>query len=106
MKPIIKYPKMNKWEKAHESELLILLQIREILGYHFEPFGLKLASKTYYHPDFLVVYPDHFEIHEVKGFMRDDANVKIKVATKLFPWFQFKLFYGYTKRNGFKIKDY
>ena len=36
--------------------------------------------QTYYNPDYLVIYPGHFEIHEVKGFWRDDARVKIKVC--------------------------
>ena len=29
------------------------------------------------------------ECHEVKGWWRDDARVKIKVAAELFPWIQF-----------------
>jgi len=30
------------------------------------------------------------EMHEVKGFMQDDANVKLKVAASLYP-FVFKI---------------
>jgi len=30
-------------------------------------------------------------VHEVKGFMRDDAAVKLKMAAAAFPWWQFKL---------------
>lgn len=31
------------------------------------------------------------EFHEVKGFMRDDARVKFKVAAALYPWFEWVL---------------
>ncbi len=30
-------------------------------------------------------------MHEVKGFMRDDAAVKLKVAAKMHPWWTFRL---------------
>ena len=32
-----------------------------------------------------------YRLHEVKGFMEDDAAVKLKVAAETFWWFQFKL---------------
>ena len=61
----------------------------EILDFRFEPFRFILAPKTTYLPDFLVVTHKWLEIHEVKGFWRDDARVKIKTAAALFPWFRF-----------------
>ena len=63
----------------------------EIVDYRYEPMGLRLGFKTFYKPDFLVIKKDRFEIHECKGFMRDDANVKLKVAAQAFPWFKFFL---------------
>lgn len=79
----------------------------EIRDYVYEPMGLKLAAKTYYHPDFLVVYENRIiEIHEIKAgyknkkgvivpLYKDDAIVKLKVAANKFPWFKFIMFYYY-----------
>jgi hypothetical protein len=89
MKPIIRDERMNGTEARYAKLLDLRKKAGEIINWRFEPFGLRLASKTYYHPDFLVVYPGHFEIHEVKGFWRDDARAKIKMAAELFPWFKF-----------------
>jgi len=58
----------------------------------FESIKLRLADRTWYTPDFLVVWVDgRMEFHEVKGFMRDDAAVKLKVAAELYPWAKFIL---------------
>jgi hypothetical protein len=90
MKPLIKDTTMNKTEQLYAQKLELRKRAGEILDYKFEAVKLKLADKTYYTPDFLVVFPDHFEFHEVKGFWRDDARVKIKVANQLFPFVKFK----------------
>lgn len=89
MRPLIRQPKLNKTERQYGSYLRGLYQAGRILDYSFEPLKLKLADNTFYTPDYLVVFPDRFEFHEVKGFWRDDARVKIKVAARLFPWFRF-----------------
>ncbi len=62
---------------------------------------LRIANGCRYTPDFVVVYHvQHDEgngyaqelvAYEVKGFMRDDAAVKIKVAATAFPWITFHL---------------
>lgn len=47
----------------------------------------RLADKTFYTPDFVVLAPDGvLEMHEVKGFWEEDARVKIKVAAAQFPF--------------------
>lgn len=83
--------KMNKLEASYAQHLEARKHLKEIVRWKFDPFGLKLADKTYYHPDFMVVFETHIEIHETKGFMRDDANVKLKVAASQFPEFKFVL---------------
>ena len=100
MIPIQPETKMNKLETRYADELKMLKLAGEITDYVFEPMGLNLAPglKCFYYPDFLVIYKDRFEFHETKGFCRDDALVKIKVAAKLFPWFRFKMIF-YTKRQ-------
>lgn len=58
---------------------------------------LRIANGCRYTPDFVVVYhgamhePVEVIAYEVKGFMRDDAAVKIKVAATAFPWITFHL---------------
>jgi hypothetical protein len=64
---------------------------------------LKLANGVRYTPDFIVALsPVVQEIAQVlafetKGFLRDDAGVKIKVAAQQWPWIAFHLV---TKRKG------
>jgi hypothetical protein len=83
--------KMNGTEAKYAQHLSDLRMAGEILWYGFEAVKLRLADNTFYTPDFAVMAKDGvIEMHEVKGFMRDDAAVKIKVAASAFP-FRFKL---------------
>lgn len=83
--------KMNKLESAWAKELDQQLSDGKILWYKFEGIALRLADRTFYHPDFIVMENNGvIRIDETKGFMRDDANVKLKVAASLFP-FVFRL---------------
>lgn len=78
---------MNKLEAAYAARLESLKLAGEIADYRFECVKFKLADKTFYTPDFMVLRPDGtFELHEVKGFWEDDARVKIKVAAELYPF--------------------
>jgi hypothetical protein len=82
---------MNKTEAAYASYLEGLKVAREIHWYKFEGLKLRLADKTFYTADFVVITNKGLvELHEVKGFMTEDANVKIKVAADMYP-FIFKL---------------
>jgi hypothetical protein len=81
---------MNKTEQAYAERLEVRRQTGDIAWYGFEGIKLRLADKTFYTPDFAVMLPDGgIEFHEVKGFMRDDAAVKIKVAAEQFWMFRF-----------------
>ena len=61
-----------------------------IISWHFENMKLRLADNTFYTPDFMVmVYDGSISFHETKGFWRDDARVKIKMAAEQFPMFSF-----------------
>ena len=78
---------MNKTEAAYAAYLDNLKKDGAIADYRFEAVKLRLADKTFYTPDFMVLMPDFsFEMHEVKGFWEDDARVKIKVAAAQFPF--------------------
>ena len=93
--------RMNKTEAAYAFHLDLLLSSGEILGWTFESVKLRLADLTWYTPDFLVQLPSReMEFHEVKGFWRDDARVKIKVAAETFPAFHFLAVQRRAKKAG------
>ncbi|KKL13469.1 hypothetical protein LCGC14_2525450 [marine sediment metagenome] len=89
MKPIPITNDMNKTEAAFATLLEFCRGANEIIAWEFEPIKLRLAKKTFYTPDFLVVESERFIFYEVKGFWRDDARVKIKVAAETYPYFKF-----------------
>lgn len=78
---------MNKTERAYSEALEDRKAAGEIASWQFDAVKLRLAAKTFYTPDFLVMLADgSIEFHEVKGHWEDDARVKIKVAARLFPF--------------------
>jgi hypothetical protein len=88
---------MNKTEAAYAAHLELLKHAGEIVWWKFEPMKFRLADATFFTPDFVVLMNDGFlDVKEVKGFMEDDANVKIKVAASLYPF----RFYVVRKKQG------
>jgi len=99
--------RMNKTEAAYAYRLETLRTAGEIAWYGFEPLKLRLASNTFYTPDFMVMLLDGLiELHEVKGFWRDDARVKIKVAAERFPMFRFVAVKKRTKNRGWQTEEF
>ena len=90
---------MNKTEERYAWFLEVEKRQGKILEWNFEQVRLQLTKpKTgvkivTYTPDFLVVLPDGFmRIDEVKGgFIREDSDVKWKLASELFPWFEWRM---------------
>ena len=77
---------MNKTEAAYGAHLETLKRAGIIDWYKFEGMKFRLADKTFYTPDFMVMMADGtIEAHEVKGYWADDARVKIKVAADMYP---------------------
>ena len=78
---------MNKTERRFRDEVA-----PHVFKINRDPFKIRLAGRTFYTPDF-VVYPNDAgpAIVEVKGFMRDDAAVKLKTAASLYPEFRWLL---------------
>ncbi len=87
--------RMNKWEAEYDAELRVKWGAGVIQWYGFEAIKLRLADSTYYTPDFAVMDAGKLEFHEVKGFWREDALVKFKVAAEKFPF----LFLALRKRK-------
>ena len=78
---------MNGLEAGYARYLTELQHTGVIEKYWFESFKIRLADKTWFTPDFLVLTADGFlEFHETKGFMFEDANVKLKVAAESWPF--------------------
>ena len=77
---------MNKTERNYAGYLESRKMIGEIQYYAFDSIKFRLADKTFYSPDFIVLKASgELEAHEVKGHWEDDARVKIKVAASMHP---------------------
>lgn len=92
---------MNKTEAAYSDEVLAQLYIKdEIRDWWYESVRLRLANGAWYTPDFVVMMHDGtLEMHEVKGFWREAARVRIKVAADNYP-FKFIAVQKLKKRDG------
>lgn len=81
---------MNRTEERYAANLEAHRHAGHIEEWRFEQIRLKLADGAWFKPDFLLVLPGgRCEFHEVKGFWREAARVRIKVASERFPWFKF-----------------
>lgn len=78
---------MNKTEAEYAGMLEERQRRGDVLWWKYEAIALRLADRTFYHPDFVVLLSSGvLEIHEVKGFMREDAAVKLKVVASMYPF--------------------
>lgn len=96
---------MNKTETRYSEHLAALVQARQLAWFRFDCIKLRLADKTFYSPDFLVMTMDgQLECHDAKGGpSEDDARVKIKVAASLFP---FRFFEVRKTKNGWEREEF
>lgn len=90
-KPVSSLPGgQNKTEAAFQVELESMRLAGDVQWYGFECFNLRLAKKTWYRPDFPALMKDGiWTMWEVKGWMREDARVKIKIAAEKYRMFRF-----------------
>ena len=102
----------NKLERAFRDEVLEPAYVRgAIREWWREPIKLGLGGRTYYSPDFLAIEGagEHglapaLTFCELKGFMREDANVKIKVSADKYPCFRWLLIYR-DGRRGWRVHE-
>jgi hypothetical protein len=95
---------LNKTEQAFKEHLEAkydddLIAPNQILS---QAVTLKLGNGVRYTPDFMLFWTDSSNASsptawEVKGFIRDDAAVKLKVAASQYPWIKFHLV---TRKKG------
>lgn len=92
---------MNATETQYARELELRKRGGEIRDWRFEAIKLRLAAGAFYKPDFAVVgIGGEIELHEIKGFWREAARVRIKVAAEQYPWFRFIALKHRTQRQG------
>ena len=83
--------KLNKTEAAFLEWLKANYRIGDPVFYAQE-ITLQLANGLRYTPDFVMSRKvGHVAAFEVKGFMRDDAAAKLKMAASKYPWISFFL---------------
>lgn len=77
---------MNRTEGQYAAHLEALKHAGEVMWWKFEGIKLRLADRTFITFDFAVL-PKHLvlELHDVKGFMTDETNAKLKVAADQYP---------------------
>ena len=85
----------NRWEQEWID--LVSLWANHIVMPH--SMKLKLASGCWYEPDVMLWHTETKSLtaYEIKGFARDDAIVKLKVAARTYPWIEFWLVW---RENG------
>ncbi len=82
--------RMNGLEARYAGRLEAMKRAGKLVCWKFEEIKLRMADGTFYTPDFFIMLPDgSVGFHETKGFWRDDARAKIKIAAELYPMFFF-----------------
>jgi hypothetical protein len=85
----------SKTEALYAQYLTALKHAGQIEDWRYEAVKVRLAESCVYTPDFLVVpitamgYP-RLELHEIKGWWREAAKIRFKVAREQCPWFRFR----------------
>lgn len=93
--------RMNKLESAYAQRLELERHAGLWQWWAFEPITLRLAADARYTPDFgLIDVNGDLVLHETKGFWREAALVRIKVAAELYPFFRFVAVTRRRKRDG------
>jgi hypothetical protein len=99
--------RMNRLEARYAERLETMKRIGEVVCWKFEEIKLRMAAYTFYTPDFFIMLPDgSVGFHETKGFWRDDARVKIKIAAELYPMFFFVAVQWDAKAKDWEFKRF
>lgn len=94
---------MNGLEKEYAQRLEFLKQTGAVKHFEFESVKLNLGNRCWYTPDFFVINSNQeIEFHETKGFMTDDALVKLKACAAKFP---FRFYLVKKEKSKLVVKD-
>lgn len=92
---------MNDLERSYAEHLKLRQAAGEVLDFRYEEFKLTLAKGCTIKVDFAVLMADgHVEFHECKGYMEEDARVKLLWVSQKCWWFPFFLVKANPKKNG------
>jgi len=84
--------RMNKLERHYSWFLDGLVESGVVTRYRFGEVKVRLADKTWYSPDFQVwLHYGRVVMVETKGWCRDDAAVKFKVARERYSEYQWMM---------------
>jgi hypothetical protein len=91
-KPLDRYK--SKLERLYAMELADLVRNGTVARWYYEPVTLRLADRTTYRPDFLLVFPDGtLQFVEIKGKSTSGrynaGKAKFKIAREMYPHWQF-----------------
>ncbi len=87
----LKKGQRNKTEAEYEQQLELQKRAGELLWFRFEGMKLRLADNTFLTPDFAIMLASgEIILHDVKGFLTEDAHIKMKIASEMYP---FRFFY-------------
>lgn len=94
----------SKLERAYWVYLGARKSRGELRDFRYEALKVRLADGAWFTCDFMVMANDDvLELHETKGFMREAAHVRLKVAAEQFP---FRFFLVKKSRDGFDLTQY
>lgn len=80
-------PYKNALERDWAGVLEALRRDGQLVAWHYEAFKLHLGGGAWFCPDFMLVWKDgEVSVDECKGFMREAAHVRLRVAAALFPF--------------------
>ena len=103
---VVPGPYANRLEADYAALLELRKRASELHDWRYQPLRLILAERCTYEPDFLVIANDMtLELHETKGFFRDDARVKVKVVARLFPWFKLVIVTRKSVKAGWQYEE-
>jgi hypothetical protein len=103
----LKAGEKNKTEQRFEDEVLRPgLLAGDILWYRFEGVKLRLADGTFLTVDYCVMPPTRIltmiDVKGARAIIQDDARVKMRVASELYP---FAFQYAFPGSGGWTIED-
>ncbi len=77
----------SKWEERYAKVLAMEQATGTIERFWYHPFSMWLPGKVRYTPDFLIQYPGHLQIVEIKGWSKNlrDGMTRLKIAASIFP---------------------
>ena len=94
-------PKFKSKAEARYAQMLeAQRRSGQIDSWRYEAITLTLADGCRYTPDFLVIEGGQMSLIEVKGFMREAARLRLKVAVEMYPLFRWWLLWA--KKGGFE----